>query len=237
VKPLKWIVTYGCKLGLHIMYRIDAREMKKVPMEGPLIAFTNHSGRVEAPLLYCELAPREKCTGLSKIENFDSAFFNFVFKQWEIIPVHRGEADLEAMRACLEKLKEGYILGMAPEGTRNETGSLKKAQGGIAVLGIHSGSPIIPVAHWGGIHFKENIRRWRRTPFTIRVGRLFRLDARGQRITREVRQEMADEMMYQLALLLPEEFRGAYADLSLATTKWLNFGDALSSATAPVATS
>jgi len=222
---LKWIVTYGCKFGLHVVYRIDAREMKKIPMTGPLISFTNHSGLVEAPLLYCELAPREKVTGLSKIENFDKPFLNFVFKQWEIIAVRRGEADMEAMRACIDKLKAGYILGMAPEGTRNKTGSLQKAQGGIALLALHSGAPIIPVAHWGGINLKKNLKRLKRTPFDIRVGRLFRLDARGQRITREVRQEMADEMMYQLALLLPEEFRGAYSDLSLATTRWLNFGE------------
>jgi len=225
MKPLKWIVTYGCKFGLHCVYKIDAREMKKVPATGPLLTFTNHSGLVEAPLLYCELAPREKVTGLSKIENFHNKFLNFVFKQWEIIPVRRGEADMEAMRACVAKLKEGYILGIAPEGTRNKTGELQKAQGGIALLALHTGAPIIPVAHWGGIKLRENLRRWRRTPFNVRVGRAFRLEPGDRKVTREARQEMADEMMYQLAACLPEEFRGAYADISKATTKWIVFVD------------
>jgi 1-acyl-sn-glycerol-3-phosphate acyltransferase len=226
MKLLKWIVTYGCKFGLHLVYRIDARELAKVPATGPLIAFTNHSGLVEAPLLYTELAPREKVTGLSKIENFEKPFLNFVFRQWEIIPVRRGEADLEALRSCVAKLKEGYILGIAPEGTRNRSGILQKAQGGIAVLALHSGAPVMPVANRGGTELRRNLRRLRRTPFSISVGPAFRLNARGARITKEVRQEMADEMMYQLALLLPEEQRGAYADLSRLTTKWLDFGGA-----------
>ena len=40
----------------------------------------------------------------------------------------------------------------------------------------------------------------------------FRLDAGGNRVKGDIRQEMADEIMYQLAALLPEKYRGVYAD-------------------------
>ena len=40
-----------------------------------------------------------------------------------------------------------------------------------------------------------------------------------------MRQEMADEIMYQLAALLPEQYRGEYTDLSQMTTQYLNFDD------------
>jgi 1-acyl-sn-glycerol-3-phosphate acyltransferase len=227
MNPIKWIITYGCKLGIHCVYKIDAKDLSKVQREGPLITFTNHSGLIEAPLLFTELAPRPRVTGLSKIENFHKFFLGFVMKVWEIIPVRRGEADIEALRSCVEKLKDGYILGIAPEGTRNKTGELQRAQAGITVLALHSGAPMQPVAHWGGDKLKENLKRLRRAPFILRVGPRFYLDSRGQRITKEIRQEMADELMYQLALLLPEGMRGAYTDLSKATTKWLNFGEAM----------
>ena len=34
---------------------------------------------------------------------------------------------------------------------------------------------------------------------------------------------IADEMMYQLAALLPEHYRGVYGDLSRMTTHYLQF--------------
>jgi 1-acyl-sn-glycerol-3-phosphate acyltransferase len=220
---MHWIVTYGCKLGLDVMYRIDAKELQKVPQTGPLIAFTNHTGTVEAPLLYTQLQPRKKLTAIAKVETWDNRFLNWVFTLWNIIPIRRGEADMVAMRKSLEVLEKGYILGISPEGTRNRDGKLLRAHGGIAMIGLHSKAPLQAVAHWGGENFGENVKKFTRTDFHIRVGPIFYLDAHGERISKEVRQQMADEMMYQLAKLLPEEYRGEYSDLENATEKYLHF--------------
>jgi 1-acyl-sn-glycerol-3-phosphate acyltransferase len=57
------------------------------------------------------------------------------------------------------------------------------------------------------------------------VGQAFCLEAADKKIKGAVRQQMADEMMYQLAAMLPEKYRGEYADLSQATTVYLNFND------------
>ncbi|MEI6385215.1 MAG: lysophospholipid acyltransferase family protein [Spirochaetota bacterium] len=222
MNPLKWIITYGCKLGMHCVLKIDSRDMTKIRREGPLILFINHSGKIEAPVVYTELAPRPKVTALGKIELF-KGIMGFIMRVWEIIPVTRGESDLEALRTCVAKLKDGWILGIAPEGTRNQNGELRQAQGGIALLALHSGAPIQPMAQWGAMDILANLKRFRRARMSIRVGPAFRLDTKGNKLTREIRQEMADEMMYQLALLMPEELRGAYADLGKLTTRWLTF--------------
>jgi 1-acyl-sn-glycerol-3-phosphate acyltransferase len=223
MKPMKWIVTYLCKFGLEVICRIDARELKKVPLTGPLITYTNHTGMVEAPILYTQLQPREKLTALAKIETWDSWFLNWVFTLWGIIPIHRGEADMVAMRKALDVLEDGYVLGISPEGTRSREGKLLRAHGGIAMLALHSGAPLQPVAHWGGEHFGSNVKHFKRTHFDIRVGPIFYLDARGERVSKDIRQQMSDEMMYQLAKLLPAENRGEYADLDNATEKYLRF--------------
>jgi 1-acyl-sn-glycerol-3-phosphate acyltransferase len=220
---MQWIVTYGCKLGLEVMCRIDARELQKVPQTGPLIAFANHTGMVEAPVLYTQLQPRKKLTAIAKIETWDNRFLNWVFTLWNIIPIRRGEADMVAMRKSLEALEQGCILGMSPEGTRSKSGKLIRARGGVAMLALHSGAPLQPVAHWGGESFGENVKKFKRTDFHIRVGPIFYLDAHGERVSKEIRQQMADEMMYQLAKLLPEEYRGEYSDLKNATEKFFRF--------------
>jgi 1-acyl-sn-glycerol-3-phosphate acyltransferase len=130
-----------------------------------------------------------------------------------------------AMRKSLEALEKGCILGISPEGTRSKTGALIRAHGGVAMLGLHSGAPLQAVAHWGGEDFHKNVKQFKRTNFTIRVGPRFYLDAHGERVTKEIRQQMADEMMYQLAKLLPESYRGEYTDLENATEKYLRFVD------------
>ena len=203
------------------MCRIDALDLQKVPKWGPLIMYSNHTGQIEVPLLYSHLQPRP-LKGIAKVETWDSWFLNWVFNLWEAIPIHRGEADIAAMRLSLEALKKDEILVIAPEGTRNKTGVLIKAQPGVITLALRSGAPLMPIVHWGGENFLSNLKRMKRTGFYIRVGESFKLDPGNERVTKEIRQQMVDEMMYRLAALLPEKYRGAYSDLSNATEKYIS---------------
>ena len=219
---MRAITSLSTRIGLQLVYRVENAELARVPRHGPLIAVVNHTGKVEAPLFYSQLYPRH-LSALAKVENWDSAFLAWILGLWEIVPVRRGEADLEAMKKSLDVLERGYIFGMAPEGTRNRTGALARAQPGVALLALHSQAPVLPMAHWGGEKLRENLRRLRRTDFHIRVGKPLLVDARGERVTREIRQKMADEIMYQVAKLLPHEYRGAYADVENATQDYIRF--------------
>ena len=221
MRPVYWFVTYAVKLGTGLMCRIDAPDLQKVPKSGPLIVYSNHTGQIEVPLMYSHLQPRP-ATGLAKVETWDNWFLHWVFDLWGAIPIHRGEADMTAMRMSLDVLKRNEILVIAPEGTRNKTGVLIKAQPGVITLALRSGAPLLPLVHWGGENFLSNLKRLKRTDFHIRVGEPFKLDSRNERVTKEVRQQMVDEMMYRLATLLPEYYRGAYSDLENATEKYIS---------------
>lgn len=221
MRPVFWFVNTMVKLSTGIMCRIDAPDLDKVPKHGPLIVYSNHTGQIEVPLMYSHLQPRP-LTGIAKVETWDGWFLRWVFDLWEAIPIRRGEADLEAMRKSLKVLEKGHILAIAPEGTRNKTGVLIKAQPGTVTLALRSGAPLLPIVHWGGENFSKNINRLKRTDFHIRVGTPFKLNVGRERVTREMRQQMVDEMMYRLAILLPESYRGAYADLDNATDIYLS---------------
>jgi 1-acyl-sn-glycerol-3-phosphate acyltransferase len=220
MRPVYWFVTYAVKLVTNIICRIDAPNMKTFPKKGPYIAYSNHTGQIEIPLIYSHLQPRP-ITGLAKIETWDSWFLQWVFNLWGAIPIRRGEADMNAMRSSLRALKNNEILVIAPEGTRNKTGQLLKAQPGVITLALRSRAPLVPIAHWGGENFSKNIKCFKRTGFHIRVGEPFKLNPGKEHITSETRQQMVDEMMYRLATMLPEYYRGAYADLEKATGKYL----------------
>jgi 1-acyl-sn-glycerol-3-phosphate acyltransferase len=79
------------------------------------------------------------------------------------------------------------------------------------------------MVYYGGEAIHQNLRRLRRTDFHVRVGQPFHLVTPDRAITRGVRQQITDEIMFQLAALLPTEYRGVYADLESATRQYLHF--------------
>ena len=212
------------KTWTQIVCKIDADEISKVPTKGPLIIISNHVNFLEAPVLYTHMMPREM-TALAKSESWDNPFKRFLFNIWNIIPIRRGEADMTAYRAALNALKEGKILIIAPEGTRSYDGILQEGLPGSAMIAVKSGAPILPIGFYGGENFWDNFKKFKRTPFNIRVGIPFRINLPGNGLNKENRKDVIDECMYQLAALLPQEYRGVYSDFSKKTTKYLNFVD------------
>ena len=219
------VVTSTIKGLTHLLCRIDAAQLALVPGCGPLILVTNHINFLDVPLLYTHLLPRPMA-GLIKAETWDNPAMGWLFDVaggGAAIPVRRGEADMEALRRGLAALEAGRILALAPEGTRSGHGRLQHGQPGVVVLALHSGAPIWPVVYYGGESIRLNMRRLQRTAFNILVGQPFYLEAGGARVTREVRQQMTNEVMYQMAALLPPGYRGVYADLGAATESYLRF--------------
>ena len=209
--------------GITLMIcRMDVDQLVKVPLQGPLIVASNHINILEVPIIYTRLSPRPM-TGISKTESWDSPAIGWLFDLWGVIPIRRGEADRTALKKGLEVLKEGYILTIAPEGTRSHDGRLQRGLPGIAMMALLSGSPILPLAHYGHEAYKQNLRKLRRTDFHAVVGEPFMLRKPDHKANSKVRQKMVDEIMFQLARLLPQGYRGVYADLSQATEDYIDF--------------
>jgi 1-acyl-sn-glycerol-3-phosphate acyltransferase len=201
---------------------VDATQLRKVPNRGPLIAVANHINFLEVPLLYTYLQPRP-LTGFAKAETWENPILRPIFNLWEAIPLRRGQADMNAIRLALEALEAGQILAIAPEGTRSGDGRLQRGHPGVTIIAQRSQAPIIPVVYWGGENFWSNLSSFRRTDFHIRVGQPFYLQSEEIKANRQIRQQMTDEIMYQLSAMLPPGYRGEYADLSAATQSYLHF--------------
>lgn len=185
-------------------------QLDRIPRQGPAIVIGNHINFLEAPVMMSWL-DNPVVTGIAKRESWKSPLLKFLFDLWEIIPIDRGMVDREAFNLSLNALKQGKILAISPEGTRSGDGSLLKGKPGVSILAARSDAVLIPIAFWGHEGFWNNLKRLRRTHFYIAVGQPFRLTAEGSSTAREVREAVADEVMYKLAELLPEKYRGAYA--------------------------
>jgi 1-acyl-sn-glycerol-3-phosphate acyltransferase len=205
-----------------LLCRIDDAQLAQVPDRGPLIVVTNHVNMLEIPIIYTHLQPRP-VTGVVAAVRWNNCWSRWLLDVCGTIPLRRGEADVAALRRAIAALKEGRILIVDPEGTRSGHGRLQKGHAGVVLLALRSGAPLLPVVFYGSEHYRENLRRLRRTDFHISVGRPFYLDAGGVRVTRQVRRQMIDEVMVQMSALLPPAYRGVYSDLNAATETYLTF--------------
>jgi 1-acyl-sn-glycerol-3-phosphate acyltransferase len=216
------VVNAGIRNVTRLLCRVDDAQLARVPDRGPLILVANHINFLEVPLVYTHLQPRP-VTGFAKAETWNNPAMARLFDLWGAIPLRRGEIDMQALRRALSALKAGHILAVAPEGTRSGDGRLQRGHAGVVLLAQQSGAPLLPIVYYGGEKLKPNLVRMRRTSFHIGVGHPFYLRTEGVRVDRHVRQQMTDEIMYQLAALLPLAYRGCYSDLSAATEAYLSF--------------
>jgi len=216
------LVNATIKRLARMLCRVDDGQLMRIPTQGPLIIVSNHVNFLEPLVVYTHLLPRP-IAFFAKIESWDNKLIGFLFDMWGGIPLKRGTADVGAIRLGLEALENDTILAVAPEGTRSGDGILREGHPGVVTMALHSGAPLIPMASYRHEDFWDNLTHLRRTDFRVAVGHSFTLRTNGMPVTREVRQQMIDEIMYQIAALLPPSYRGVYTNLSAATETYLRF--------------
>jgi len=221
---LKSLINAFIRILSRIFLKLDTSELHKMPKQGPLIDIGNHINFLEPPIMIAHLHPR-KTTGLVKKENWDNPLFALLFNIWGGIPIDRDIADFSAFQTAKKALAEGKILAVAPEGTRTHDGQLIQGKPGVAMLALQTGAPLQAVAFFGHEDFWANIKRLKRTPLNIKVGRRFRINLEGQRKSKEILQFIADEMMLELAKLLPPRYQGFYADWPKSTLQFIEYLD------------
>ena len=167
-----------------------------MPAAGPVLLAGNHSGFVDGPLVFL-VAPRPAAL-LAKSEIFVGAGAR-VFGWLGLVPVHRGRADREALRAGLAVLAEGRALGVFPEGTRGG-GRLEQVSHGLAYLALRSGAPVVPLAVLG------SAQAWTagaplprlRTPVRVVFGPPVRVQVDGDPRARRTVAEAAEQLRVAL---------------------------------------
>ncbi len=194
-----------------IFFRINIKAFDQVPMTGPLLMLTNHTSTIEGPMVYVFLHPR-KVVALAKKELWEHKFTGFLMNLWHSIPVDRENMSRESMEKCFGILDKGEILAIAPEGTRNKNGNLQQGKAGVAYIAHKKQATLLPMVTLGFEKFSYNLKRLRRTPITIIVGKPFEVVQKGGRLDAEVRQKLVDEMMMRLAELMPRSQWGYYAN-------------------------
>ena len=207
-RTLRSIVRFFMKL----IADIEVNGIEKLP-EGNVIVAANHLGRLDTAALLCILDREDIIMPVAE-KYRDHPLYGAIGRAANAVWLNRYEADYSAFRQILERMKQGGLLVIAPEGTRSKTEALQEAKMGVAFLASKSGYPILPVAVTGtedrGI--LENLKRFRRSKITATAAELMYVDIPKGKGREEAMRQVTDEIMCQIAALLPESYRGVYAD-------------------------
>jgi 1-acyl-sn-glycerol-3-phosphate acyltransferase len=147
---------------------------------------------------------------LAKMELYDFPLLGGLMHAYGVIWVHRGHPDRRAIRAALQSLAEGRLVGIAPEGRESLSGGLEEGTEGAAYIALKANVPIVPVTFTGTMNNRiyPNLKRLRRTEVSLTVGPIFRLEKLPDR--RASIRLGTQKIMERLASQLPPEYRGIY---------------------------
>jgi len=198
---------------MRLVARVEVDGMENLPASGGYIVVANHLGRMDIPLVY-DLLDRDDVILLVAEKYRKYGIVRWLVKKVDALWLERFSADLRALRNTLARLKAGGVLVIAPEGTRSPTGALLPGKAGAGYLAAKSGLPLLPVAVTGteDALVKSQLKRFKRLHIKVRIGTLFQAPALEGRNREAALQEITDEIMCRIAALLPEAYRGVYAD-------------------------
>jgi len=152
---------------------------------------------------------------------FDKPGQGPVLKAYGVIPVHRGDYDRVLLNKIIHIIKSGFPLLIAPEGGRSHVPAMQRAKSGVAYIIEQTNVPVVPTALVGTTgDFWQRAKRGDRPNLEMRIGKpitLPTITSKGNE-RHAARQHNADLVMRHLAGLLPEEYRGVYAESTIFPT-------------------
>jgi 1-acyl-sn-glycerol-3-phosphate acyltransferase len=210
---MKYILRWLIRRIFNLIARVDVRGYEHLPTEGSFVIATNHLGIVDVPIAFYALDRWDMFVMIA--EKWEKvALFRWVGKYFNFIFIDRYNADIKALRKVISLMERNNILVIAPEGTRSRTGALIEAKLGVSYLAAKLNRPIVPVAITGteDKNLFGNLKRLRRSHVTITAGPAFMLPPLPRENRDEALKRYTDEIMCRIAALLPENYRGVYAD-------------------------
>lgn len=190
----KWIALFFLKIFFR--FRVEGRE--NFPAQGPCIVVSNHASYLDPIVIGCA-APR-RIYFMAKEELFRNPLSAFFLKQLGAFPLRREEGDRQAIKRIFSLLREENVVGLFPEGTRNE-GKVRDFRPGAIKLLLKAQVPVI-VGRIDGTF--DSLPRGRKIPRLVPISVFFSPPLVDFSTPLEVFEAKIKEKMEDAASGLPE---------------------------------
>ena len=200
----------------HVLASVKIVGKENIPYGKPYVVAINHISIFDPPFAAAFWPEQLEIIGAADV--FDKPTQGWLLKGYGVIPVHRGDYDRLLITKIIRILKSGAPLLIAPEGGRSHVPAMRRAKPGVAYIIEQTGVPVLPVGLVGTTEdFWQRARRREKPSLEMLIGKpiiLPQITIKGT-ARHTARQKNADMVMSYLAGLLPEEYRGVYAESAI----------------------
>ena len=182
---------------------------ERIPATGPVILASNHASFMDPPLIGAGI--RRRVNYLARNTLFKVPVVGAMMRSWRVVPVDREGGGAAGLKGIWDRLSDGGVILLFPEGTRTDTGRLRAAKSGVGLVVIKSTAPVVPVRVFGSFAAYGRHLRWPRPRrLMVKYGhpldfRELRAEARtcSQPRLKEIYQATSDQIMAAIARLEP----------------------------------
>jgi 1-acyl-sn-glycerol-3-phosphate acyltransferase len=153
-------ILFVCRL----YWRVTYEGIENLPLSGAYVVAPVHRSFIDFGLVAGMTRRRLRYMGKDSLWKYD-----LPGRLWSALgafPVHRGAADREALRRCIEVVEGGEPLVLFPEGTRRSGPIVEELFEGTAYVAARTGVPIVPIGIGGS---ERALQKGKRLPRPVKV--------------------------------------------------------------------
>ncbi len=150
---LYYVVGLVLLIYFALYHRFTRHGVKNIPEGRPCIYASNHASYLDPPMVGFAVFPRRiRFVAWEKL--FTVPVFGTFIRTLGAVPVSQENKNSSAalLRMVMGFLKDGSSVFICPEGHRTLTGELSPLEGGVGIMALKTGTPVVPT--WCGGTFR-----------------------------------------------------------------------------------
>jgi hypothetical protein len=170
----EFLMRFIAWLLVHSVYRLEKRNLERIPDAGPALVVCNHVSFVDPVVVFA--ACRQPVRFVMDHRIFSTPVLSFVFRTARTIPIAPAKEDAAMMERAFAEvgraLRQGDIVAIFPEGGITRSGELERFRPGVRRILDDFPAPVIPMALsglWGSFFSRKDgpamSKPWRLVPF------------------------------------------------------------------------
>ena len=130
---------------LWVLFPFTIHGRENVPTDRAVVLCANHAHAID-PFLICLALPRHVPVRImAKKELMDTPLLGGFLGRLGAFGVDRGHSDLNAVKTAIKTVRDGAHLLVFPEGTRVKRQGEVQPKGGVVMIAMRTGAPLLPV--------------------------------------------------------------------------------------------
>ncbi|MDH3647034.1 MAG: MFS transporter [Gammaproteobacteria bacterium] len=144
----EFLMRFIVWLLIHTIYRVDKKDLDRIPEEGAAVLVCNHVSFVDALIIGGCVRRPVRFVMYYKI--FKIPILSFVFRTARAIPIAGSKEDPEMLAQALDRIAEdleaGELVCVFPEGQITRSGDINEFKRGIERIIERTPVPVVPMA-------------------------------------------------------------------------------------------